>query len=228
MILRNERYVGDVQMQKTITVDFLTHRRIENTGQLPNPYLTDDHEPIIDRETFARAGRAMDLKNTRYGSSQLPYYGFLKCPECGGNMVRFRLPTRGYESAWFCPCQPVCIRQKYIDRAVESIFGKADLPTLQESVDRIITDWESVTVTMKNAEVQTVNISFDKPSDIPALTLEERDHELFINGKSIGSAGGNRIIMFRSLKRTQEFLKAIKVNLDGDMPQVILPERSTQ
>ncbi len=226
MILRNERYIGDVQTQKTVTVDFLTHKRKINDGQVPNPYLSDDHEAIIDRETFERAGRAMDLKNSRRGSSQLPYYGYLKCPECGGNMVRFRLPCRKHESAWMCPCQPTCIRQKYIDRAIESVLGKADLLTIRDNVERIKTDWSSLKIFLKNGTTQTVKLNFDKISDIPPVFLEEKDGELFVNGKSIGNAGGNRIIMFRSLKQLQEYLKCIKVTITNDIPEVIQPERS--
>lgn len=66
MILRNERYIGDVQTQKTVTVDFLTHKRKINDGQVPNPYLSDDHEAIIDRETFERAGRASQKGYIQY------------------------------------------------------------------------------------------------------------------------------------------------------------------
>ncbi|MBQ9061672.1 MAG: YoaP domain-containing protein [Eubacterium sp.] len=31
-ILRNEKYIGDALLQKTVTVDFLTKKRVENKG----------------------------------------------------------------------------------------------------------------------------------------------------------------------------------------------------
>ena len=34
-VLRNEKYVGDIEMQKTITKDFLTHRSTINKGEAP-------------------------------------------------------------------------------------------------------------------------------------------------------------------------------------------------
>ena len=51
-MLSNEKYIGEVQMQKTFTADFLTGKRERNTGQLDSYLVEDAHEPIIDRETF--------------------------------------------------------------------------------------------------------------------------------------------------------------------------------
>ena len=51
-MLSNEKYVGDVRMQKSFTVDFLTGRREKNEGQLDAYLVENAHEPIIDQETF--------------------------------------------------------------------------------------------------------------------------------------------------------------------------------
>lgn len=51
-MLSNEKYVGDVRMQKTFTAVFLTGRREKNEGQLDSYLVENAHEPIIDRETF--------------------------------------------------------------------------------------------------------------------------------------------------------------------------------
>lgn len=51
-MLSNEKYVGQVLMQKTYTPDFLTGRQAKNQGQLDMYMIEDAHEPIIDRETF--------------------------------------------------------------------------------------------------------------------------------------------------------------------------------
>lgn len=53
-ILRNEKYVGDVEMQKTITKDFLTHRSSRNNGEAPKYYVENHHVGIIDRLTWDR------------------------------------------------------------------------------------------------------------------------------------------------------------------------------
>ena len=51
-ILRNEKYVGDCEMQKTVTVDFLSHKTIPNNGEAPKFYVTDHHVPIINRTVW--------------------------------------------------------------------------------------------------------------------------------------------------------------------------------
>ena len=51
-MLNNEKYVGEVRMQKTYISDFLTGKREKNEGQLDTYLIENAHEPIIDRETF--------------------------------------------------------------------------------------------------------------------------------------------------------------------------------
>ncbi len=51
-MLSNEKYVGEVRMQKTFIADFLTGRREKNEGQLDSYLVENSHEPIISREIF--------------------------------------------------------------------------------------------------------------------------------------------------------------------------------
>lgn len=57
-ILTNEKYKGDALGQKVFTVDFLQHKMKQNEGELPQYYVTDHHERIIEPEIF-------DLAQTR-------------------------------------------------------------------------------------------------------------------------------------------------------------------
>lgn len=54
-ILRNEKYVGDCESQKTVTKNFLTHEVSINEGDAPKYYVTDHHVAIIDRHTWNQA-----------------------------------------------------------------------------------------------------------------------------------------------------------------------------
>ena len=45
-ILRNEKYCGDVLMQKTITVDYLSHISKINEGEAEQYYIADHHDPM--------------------------------------------------------------------------------------------------------------------------------------------------------------------------------------
>ncbi len=53
-ILKNEKYVGDALMQKTYTLDCITHKVVKNHGERPMYLVTDHHDPIVDRDTFNR------------------------------------------------------------------------------------------------------------------------------------------------------------------------------
>lgn len=54
-MLSNEKYIGQVLMQKSFTPDFLTGKKEKNCGQLAMYLVENAHEPIIDREIFERA-----------------------------------------------------------------------------------------------------------------------------------------------------------------------------
>lgn len=47
-MLRNEKYKGDAFLQKHFTVDFLTKRQKANEGELPQYYVEDSHDVIVD------------------------------------------------------------------------------------------------------------------------------------------------------------------------------------
>jgi len=53
-ILHNERYCGDVLMQKTITVDCLSHKVVKNNGREPQYLIRDHHQSIISRSDWTR------------------------------------------------------------------------------------------------------------------------------------------------------------------------------
>lgn len=65
IILRNEKYVGDIEMQKTITKDFLTHRSSKNSGEAPRYYIENHHVAIIDRLTWDKVQAMMYNKPNR-------------------------------------------------------------------------------------------------------------------------------------------------------------------
>lgn len=96
-ILKNEKYTGDLVQQKTITVDYLTHRRIKNKELAPMYHTENAHEAIIDRDTFLLAQRIReDRAKVRIGqdrniakyNSTYPFSAFIICSECGRTLKR--------------------------------------------------------------------------------------------------------------------------------------------
>ncbi len=53
-MLRNEKYVGQVLMQKSYTPDFLSGKQKRNNGEMAMYLVENAHEAIIDRGTFDR------------------------------------------------------------------------------------------------------------------------------------------------------------------------------
>ena len=51
-ILMNEKYCGDVLIQKTFCADVISKKIIKNTGQLKQFYMPDHHEAIVSREQY--------------------------------------------------------------------------------------------------------------------------------------------------------------------------------
>jgi len=52
MMLRNEKYVGDLLLQKFFTNNHVEKKQCFNRGELPQYFVAEDHEPIIDRKTY--------------------------------------------------------------------------------------------------------------------------------------------------------------------------------
>lgn len=80
-MLQNEKYKGDALLQKTYTTDFLTKNKKINEGELPQYYVENNHEAIIDRETFDLVQQIMDKGRK---SSTSIFASKLVCGECSG------------------------------------------------------------------------------------------------------------------------------------------------
>ena len=52
MMLRNEKYAGDLLLQKFFTNNHIEKKQCFNRGELPQYFVAEDHEPIIDRKTY--------------------------------------------------------------------------------------------------------------------------------------------------------------------------------
>ena len=111
-ILENEKYIGDVILQKTYKRDFLTQRRVRNTGQAPQKYVENNHPAIVDKLTWnavqAEIERRNSLRSTeatgkgRY-DMRYAFSGVIECGECNANFRRHNY-TNGnkIERTWAC------------------------------------------------------------------------------------------------------------------------------
>ncbi len=91
-MLVNEKYVGDLMLQKSVSVDYLTRKTIKNNGEAPKYYIKDNHPAIISRELFDAVGELMKNKSTqgknRINAAKYPLSGIVYCSRCGNKLVR--------------------------------------------------------------------------------------------------------------------------------------------
>lgn len=85
-MLGNEKYKGDALLQKKFCENFLTKKMKINQGEVPQYYVENNHEAIIEPQTFdmvqAELVRRIGGKNRHSGVHLLS--GKIKCGDCGG------------------------------------------------------------------------------------------------------------------------------------------------
>ena len=64
-MLKNEKYAGDLLLQKFYTNNHVEKKLLHNRGELPQYFVGEDHEPIIDRETFDAVQREIARRTAR-------------------------------------------------------------------------------------------------------------------------------------------------------------------
>ena len=69
-ILQNEKYCGDVLLQKTFTEDVLTGAHKKNTGQLPQYYIENYHEGIVSKQIFREVQAEIARRNSKSAANQ--------------------------------------------------------------------------------------------------------------------------------------------------------------
>lgn len=97
-IIKNEKYKGDILLQKTFTVDPISKRRLNNIGEKDQYYIRNHHEPIVSEEVFSQAqsilqrrskARNLGTSATREKfSRKYPFSCMLECGFCGSNLSR--------------------------------------------------------------------------------------------------------------------------------------------
>lgn len=114
-ILQNEKYCGDVLMQKTFRQDFISRKTIKNTGQLPMYLIENHHDGIVDRDKFNKVQTEMARRSATRSPSQKAPTGLtsyaskyalserLVCGECGTLYRRCTWTQKGEKRiVWRC------------------------------------------------------------------------------------------------------------------------------
>ena len=224
-ILKNEKYCGDVLLQKTYIDDCINKKVKKNTGQLPMYLVQNHHEGIISRETFdaaqaelahRNAGKSPSKKNAPTGrsryNSKYALSDRLYCGECGTRYQRCTWRNRDGSKriVWRCVSR-VDYGSKYCH----------DSPTLdEEPLHRAILAAINSTVRDKDSIVYNLKAAMEKelaPAAGQQLSLSEIDSQLeqlnteFSKVLAEASESGNQAAYsdrFRDIMQHQTELKA--------------------
>ena len=107
-ILGNEKYAGNLLLQKTFVTDHISKKKRKNNGELPMYYVEENHEPIIDIDTFQKVQKEINRRSKRYKpTNSYKEYAFTYKIECGicGKNYRRKISASGtkYEKPiWIC------------------------------------------------------------------------------------------------------------------------------
>ena len=142
VILTNITYTGNLLLQKEYIEDPLTKKRKKNRGELPQFYVEDTHEAIIDKETFdyVQAEMARRKELGAFANKSLNITCFtskLKCSHCGCSYVRNQRANRTKHTstygdtivAWGCGTTKKkgrrCSRKDIPERVLREVCAKA-------------------------------------------------------------------------------------------------------
>ncbi len=103
-ILGNEKYVGDALLQKTYNKDF---RKIKNNGEVPQYYVENNHEPIVDRETYEKVQEIVSKRSRQHKQAPAilsPFSSKIKCKSCDGGYRRKKNNRNTPYEKWIWSC----------------------------------------------------------------------------------------------------------------------------
>lgn len=162
-ILRNITYTGNTLLQKTYIQDPISKKKVMNTGELPQYFVQDSHEAIIDMETFERVqeklARNKEMGRFPYNHTGKKYPFTMKviCGCCGRHYTRQLWNTSEVgrkRPTWVCTgkkaekyrrCDAKNILEEKLMEASAAVLG---IPEFDEDIffDRV----ESITVKGKH------------------------------------------------------------------------------
>ncbi len=228
-MLSNEKYVGDVILQKTYTDD--NFNRHTNYGEKDQYYIQNHHEAIISREDFQTVDEIINQRGKEKGivkgigkyQNRYPFSGKLKCSECGSIFKR-RSHTNGNNKyvAWCCQkhlsnvkeCSMLFIREEDVEIAFTTMMNKlifsheVVLKPLLRSLqglndkDRLLQIQEYETKLEKNMEQRQVLTSL-MASGILEPALFNSENNTLIQEKEMLDTEKNKLIHSVSGDRTK-------------------------
>ena len=177
-MITNEKYAGDVVLQKTYIENHLDHRQIRNKGEIPMFHVENAHAAIVDRHIFDQAQKIRTMRQVQNGNSTYPYGDTLRCPHCGKPLVHGSLNNFYYDGSkiqnggWGCynegGCGDYLIIQNVLDEALikayQEKYGEAkesvEFYWLDDSVEEIQLGEDHIVIHWRDGKTSVVEMDF--------------------------------------------------------------------
>lgn len=168
-ILKNEKYIGDLVQQKTITTDFLSHKREENLQE--KIVIKNHHEPIINKKLWKKAQSILQASNSKK-SKQTNKYWFSSKVFCG--VCKKKYTPYNYKSKLYgLRCHSSCEHLQKCDNS--SITYSAFIKCINCAVDFLK---DSDLAFKKHIHTLYKDLNLD---NIPFKEISHLDNEVILN-----------------------------------------------
>ena len=236
-ILKNEKYIGDVCMQKSVVTDLLNHVEKKNNNLVPTYYKENHHKAIIDKNDYQLVSKMFLLKDKSNGSCQYPYYGYLHCPYCGNIMVQYMSNLPSNPKSFICinKCNDAFILVKYINQSIKEAFinhnylldnGKIELYHLSKYIKdiEIINDYKDIKISFNDNDVYIYHLRYEEPSHIPNPLIEYINDDIYINNKRYTKKQGS--IIAKAINNIKDYNHNLNIIDDNGIYRVINKDSS--
>jgi DNA invertase Pin-like site-specific DNA recombinase len=108
-ILKNSKYMGQLLQRKQITLDYLSHKKTQNTNEDDFVIIENNHEPLVSREIFEAVQAEIIARrncepNKATQGNRYPWSGKLICNRCGSKFARktWNSNKKYFRHVWQC------------------------------------------------------------------------------------------------------------------------------
>ncbi len=228
-ILRNQVYIGKIvwNKKKTYPKGFRGNEKYVTVYHDPSEWQVYDgiHPPIIDEETFRRAGEILSSryhKPYRDGTIQNPLCGILKCAICGCMMQRRPYGARKYQSVHLlCATKGCCTssRLDYVEMAVYNAIKdelkKFELQAITKKPDM---DFDAILSGIQS-ELKKLDVQEGRLFDF----LEQGVYDI----DTFASRRSHLFDRRRELKDQYQLILNKKTISESNRPDLVIPELKT-
>lgn len=137
-LLVNDKYCGDLVLQKYVTKDHLTHAFVKNDGdEVPMYYIKDHHKAIVPREQFNRVQRILECRNRKKnGYDTYPLGDKLRCPYCGKPMIQKKIVVYKQSRGWVCRDHNFLIHTRHVEDAILAAYRSVNREKLKAIMEK--------------------------------------------------------------------------------------------